>query len=159
MCQCVLQRCLWHSPHQLKYCLWEDGVKRKSIDWLKIMGKIFDITAVRSLMEEDEIAAVLEEKRNRLSELISFCEQQKYQKCAAYLRNARPNLFTALEKRLNGKASSLAERVMRTVNMRVNVGKWTPSGALNAMNVRLAHYYNGWSPSEPETKGVEIVRL
>jgi len=154
-----LQRCLWHIPHQLKYCLWEDGVKRKSIDWLKIMGKIFDITAVRSLMEEDEIAAVLEEKRNRLSELISFCEQQKYQKCAAYLRNARPNLFTALEKRLNGKASSLAERVMRTVNMRVNVGKWTPSGALNAMNVRLAHYYNGWSPSEPEAKGVGIVRL
>ncbi len=154
-----LQRCLWHIPHQLKYCLWEDGVKRKSIDWLKIMGKIFDITAVRSLMEEDEIDAVLEEKRDRLSELISFCEQQKYQNCAAYLRNARPNLFTALEQRLNGKASSLAERVMRTVNMRVNVGKWTPSGALNAMNVRLAHYYNGWSPSEPETKGVGIVRL
>jgi len=67
-------------PRQMKYCLWEDGVKRKSIDWLKIMEKIFDITAVRSLVEEDEIDAVLEEKRDRLSELLSFCEQQKYQK-------------------------------------------------------------------------------
>ena len=81
------------------------------------------------------------------------------QGCASYLINAKPDMFSAIEKRLNGKASSLVERVMRTVNLRVNVGKWTPSGALNAMNLRLAHYYNGWLPGEPDVKAVRIIRI
>jgi len=155
----ILQRCLWHIPHQLKHCLWADKVKRKSPDWLKIIGKIFDITAIRTKMDDAEIEAVLKEKRARLDELISFCETMGYQSCASYLRNAKPDMFSALEKRLNGKASSLVERVMRTVNLRVNVGKWSPAGALNAMNLRLAHYYNDWLPGEPEMRGVTIQRL
>jgi len=32
---------------------------------------------------------------------------------------------------------------MRTVNMRINVGKWSIEGALNATKIRLAYYYNG----------------
>ena len=68
-------------------------------------------------------------------------------------------MFSSLEKRLNGKSSSLAERVMRTVNMRVNVGKWTPRWTLNAMKLRLVHYYNDWLPGEPDAQGVNIVRL
>ena len=123
------------------------------------MGKIYDITSIRQHMEEDEIDAVLREKRSRLDGLISLCEQRGRMGCASYLINARPDMFTAMEKRLNGRASSLVERVMKTVNMRVNVGKWTPSGALNAMKLRLAHYYNDWIPGEPETKGVKIIRL
>lgn len=155
----ILQRCLWHIPHQLKHCLWEDKVKRKSAVWLEIMGKIFNIVAIRPQLKEDEIDAMLKDKRKMLDELITFCEESKYSHSAAYLRNAKPDMFSALEKRLNGKASSLVERVMRTVNMRVNVGKWTPQGALNAMNLRLAHYYNDWRPGEPDAKGVKIVRL
>lgn len=154
-----LQRCLWHIPHQLKHCLWSDGVKRKSSDWLEIMGKIYDISSVRHHMEKDEIGAVLKEKRTRMDELIRFCEKRLYQGCASYLLNAKPDMFTAMEKRLNGKSSSLVERVMRTVNLRVNVGKWTPSGALNAMNLRLAHYYNGWVPYESEIEAINIRRL
>ena len=155
----ILQRCLWHIPHQLKHCLWEDKVKSKSAVWLKIMGKIFNIVAIRHQLEEAEIDAMLEDKRKMLDELITFCEESKCSHSAAYLRNSKPDMFSALEKRLNGKASSLVERVMRTVNMRVNVGKWTPQGALNAMNLRLAHYYNDWRPGEPDAKGVKIVRL
>jgi hypothetical protein len=155
----LLQRCLWHIPHQLKYCLWSDKVERKSQDWLTIVGKIFDITAIRAQLKEDEIEAVLKEKNARLDELISFCDNRKYQGCVSYLRNAKPDMFTALEKRLNGKSSSLVERVMRTVNLRVNVGKWSPSGALNAMNLRLAHYYNNWLPEEQDMKGVKIQKL
>lgn len=155
----ILQRCLWHIPHQLKHCLWSDKVKRKSDEWLEIMGKIYDIVSIRQHLEEDEIGAVLREKRTRLDELISLCEQRGRMDCASYLINARPDMFTSIEKRLNGRASSLVERVMKTVNMRVNVGKWTPSGALNAMKLRLAHYYNDWIPGEPETKGVKIIRI
>lgn len=155
----ILQRCLWHIPHQLKHCLWADGVKRKSADWMEIMGKIFDISSTRPGMEKDEIDAVIREKRTRLDGLISFCGKRGYTACASYLRNAKPDMFSALEKRLNGKSSSLVERVMRTVNMRVNVGKWTPAGALNAMNLRLAHYYNGWQPYESEIMDIRIQRL
>lgn len=155
----LFQRCLWHIPHQLKHCLWEDKVKRKSTDWLMILAKIFNIVAYRSHLEEPEIEAVLKEKNERMDELISFCDEREYSSCSAYLRNARHDMFTALENRLDGKASSLVERVMKTVNMRINVGKWTPSGALNAMNVRLAHYYNDWMPGEPRPEGVKIVRL
>jgi len=155
----ILQRCLWHIPHQLKHCLWSDKVKRKSDEWLEIMGKIYDIVSIRQHLEEDEIDAVLLEKRTRLDGLISFCEQRGRIGCTSYLINARPDMFTAIEKRLNGRASSLVERVMKTVNMRVNVGKWTPSGALNAMKLRLAHYYNDWIPGEPETKGVKIIKI
>jgi len=155
----ILQRCLWHIPHQLKHNLWSDKVKRKSADWLEIMGKIYNIVSLRAYIEPDEIAAVLLEKRDLLNVLIALCEERGYKSCASYLINARPDMFSALEKRLSGKSSSLAERVMRTVNMRINVGKWTPQGALNAMNLRLAHYYNDWLPGEPDAKGVKIVRL
>lgn len=65
-------------------------------------------------------------------------------------------MFTALENRLNGRTSSLAERVMKNVNMRINVGKWTPPGALNAMKVRLAYYYNDWQPGIPKVENVKI---
>ena len=155
----ILQRCLWHIPHQLKHCLWSDGVKRKSAEWLKIMGKIYDISSIRPHMEKDEIDAVLKEKRTRMDRLIFFCTRRGYKDCASYLLNAKPDMFSAIEKRLNGKSSSLVERVMRTVNMRVNVGKWSPSGALNAMNLRLAHYYNGWEPYESEIAPIKIQRL
>ena len=155
----ILQRCLWHIPHQLKHCLWSDGVKRKSAEWLEIMGKIFDISSIRPHMEKDEIVAVLKEKRTRLDGLISFCIKQGHKACASYLLNARPDMSNAIENRLNGKSSSLVERVMRTVNLRVNVGKWSPSGALNAMNLRLAHYYNGWEPYESEIAPIDIQRL
>lgn len=155
----IFQRCLWHIPHQLKYCLWEDRVKRKSKDWKEIMGRIFNITALRKVEEDDEIDAVIKDKLLLLDELIKYCEENKYEKSASYLCNARADMFRAFERRLNGMSNSLVERVMRTVNMRVNVGKWTPQGALNAMNLRLAHYYNGWTPGEPELKEVKIVQL
>jgi len=155
----IFQRCLWHIPHQLKYCMWKDGIKKKSADWMEITGKIFDISAIRPYLEKDDIDAVIREKRARLDGLISFCEKKGYKASTSYLINARPDMFSALEKRLNGKSSSLAERLMKTVNMRVNVGKWSPDGALNAMKLRLAHYYNGWTPYESEITPVNIQRI
>lgn len=155
----ILQRCLWHIPHQLKHCLWADGVKRKSDYYKEVTGKIYDITAIRPHMETDDIEAVLCEKLKRLDALIALCQERGYKRCESYLVNAKPDMFSALKLRLNGKSSSLVERVMRTVNMRVNVGKWSPEGALNAMNLRLAHYYNNWLPGGPDTKGVTITRL
>ena len=55
-------------------------------------------------------------------------------------------MFTNFSKQWEGKTTSLIERVMRTVNLRVNVGKWSTKGVLNAVKVRLAYYYNGFNP-------------
>jgi len=158
-CEVIFQRCLWHIPHQLKHCLWSDGVQRKSERWYEIMGKIFDITATRPHMEEDDIEAVIKEKNNRLASLVELCRQLGFKASAAYLRNAAPHMFVSLENRLGGKTTSLVERVMRTVNLRVNVGKWTPSGALNATRIRLAHYYNGWEPPAADQSMFTVRRL
>ena len=40
--------------------------------------------------------------------------------------------------------SSKVEWLMRTVNMRANVNKWSDAGALNIIKIILAYYYNGF---------------
>lgn len=150
-----LQRCLWHIPHQLKHCLWEDGVARTSVLWKTIMGRTHQLVAVRHLLDDDEIEALIEMKNGELDELLDYCRTNGCEKSASYLENAKPDMFTALRNRLKGKATSQVERVMRTVNLRINYGKWSISGALNAMKVRLAFYYNGYDPSryKPSASG------
>lgn len=153
----IFQRCLWHIPHQMKYYLWKDGVKRKSRDWFYVIAMLLDITAIRSLIiDEEEIAAVTEEKERRLEKVIKYCDENSWKHCAAYLRNAAPDMFTAFKKRLNGKTTSKVERVMRTVNLRMNVGKWSMKGALNATKIRLAHYYNGLDIEEDRDDEISV---
>lgn len=141
----IFQRCLWHIPHQAKYVLWQDAVKRKSTEWLYVIAELMEICAIRPFVDcQQTIEMMIESKRKRLEEVISHCRKNGYGRTVAYLENARPDMFTALEKRLNGKTTSKVERVMRTVNMRVNVSKWSDAGALNVTKVRLAYYYNGF---------------
>lgn len=140
----LLQRCLWHIPHQLKYCLWKDKVKRKSEVWRKVLVGILDICALPKLVEQELINDVVHHKKKRLEQLISFCTQNGFAHSAVYLENARLHMFTAIDNRLKGKTTSHVERVMRTVNMRINIGKWSQSGALNVNKIRLAYYYNGF---------------
>ena len=66
---------------------------------------------------------------------------------------------TSFEKKLNGKTTSLVERVMRTVNMRINVGKWSSAGALNALKIRLAYYYNDYDIKEVDTKEIKFEKV
>lgn len=143
--QVLVQRCLWHIPHQLKFALWQDRkhVPRKSPEWLHIMSRIFDICAIRSGIEDEAvIQALVATKRERLTALIAYCREHGCRAAATYLENAQGDLFTALTHRLEGKTQSRVERLMRTVNLRVNVGKWSTAGGLNVVKVRLAYYYN-----------------
>lgn len=144
----LVQRCLWHIPHQLKHCLWGDRVARTSELWQTIMGRAYQLVAIRSYLDDDEVSALLQDKQRRLIELVNLCESQGCAKSVSYLKNAEPDLFTALRNRLHGKATSQAERLMRTVNLRINYGKWSMAGALNAMKIRLAFYYNGFNPCQ-----------
>ena len=143
----VFQRCLWHIPHQFKWYLWKDGVKHKSRPWIYALAELLEICALRSYVDDEKlIHQMVHRKEQRLSELIGYCRQQGWSHCVTYLENAAPDMFTGLLNRLQGRTVSLVERVMRTVNMRINVGKWSVEGALNATKIRLAYYYNGFDP-------------
>ena len=143
----IFQRCLWHIPHQFKWYLWKDGVKRKSRPWIYALAELLEICAIRSYVDDEKlIHQMVHRKEQRLSELISYCREQGWSHCVTYLENAAPDMFSGLLNRLQGRTVSLVERVMRTVNMRINVGKWSVQGALNATKIRLAYYYNGFDP-------------
>jgi hypothetical protein len=141
----LVQRCLWHIPYQAQYVLWQDDVKRKSAEWLHVIAELMEICAIRSLVDcPDTIKAMIESKRARLEKVIDYCREKEFKHCVMYLENARCDMFTALENRLEGKTTSRVERLFRTVNMRVNVSKWSTEGVLNVTKVRLAYYYNGF---------------
>lgn len=141
----LVQRCLWHIPYQAQYVLWQDGVKRKAAEWFYVTAELMEICAIRSLVDcPDTIKAMVESKRARLEKVIDYCREKEFKHCESYLENARGDMFTALENRLAGKTTSRVERLFRTVNMRVNVSKWSTEGALNVTKVRLAYYYNGF---------------
>jgi hypothetical protein len=143
--QVIFQRCLWHIPHQFKWYLWKDGVKRKSSGWLYALAELFEISAIRSLVNDQKlIREMVHSKERRLSELILYCREKGWKHSASYLENAQQDMFTAVLNRLQGRTNSLVERVMRTVNFRINVGKWSEAGALNVTKLRLAYYYNGF---------------
>jgi len=153
----IVQRCLWHIPHQAKYTMWEDKIKRKSEDWLYILCKLYTITSLpRLIYDDDEIATIIKQKTKTFDKLINYCFENGYLKTYTYLLNAKPDMFTAFEKKLNGRTTSLVERVMRTVNLRIDVGKWSTCGALNALKIRLAYYYNGFDVCDKNYDKIRI---
>jgi len=142
----IYQRCLWHIPHQFKWYLWKDGVKRKSDEWIKALSELINICNTKSLQhDKDCIDNIVKLKISQLERLILYCKNNGWKRCTSYLENAKADMFTSLKNRLDGKSTSHVERVMRTVNMRANVGKWNPNGVLNAMKIRLAYYYNNFN--------------
>ena len=121
--------------------------------------RYFDITAIRYRVDDEkEIEAIVEAKSSRLESLISHYLQNSYTSCQSYLENARENMFTAFRNKLEGKTTSKVERVIKTVNMRIKMGKWSTNGALNAIKVRLAHYYNDFCPLEKWIKKSACIR-
>jgi hypothetical protein len=141
----IIQRCLWHIPYQAKYVLWQDKVKHKSSEWLYVVSELMEISAIRPFVDcKKTIEAIIESKKKRLEEVMEHCRRKEYKHTAAYIENAEPYMFTAIERRLNGRTTSKVERLMRTVNMRANVSKWSKAGVLNVTKIRLAYYYNGF---------------
>ncbi len=56
--------------------------------------------------------------------------------------------FTLIKKHGNKNLyTTKTERSTRTTNQRINVRVWSDTGALSAIKIRLAYYYNGISPS------------
>ena len=79
-----------------------------------------------------------------MASAILFCDRQKYKHCQSYLMGCCDHLFTFEKEELTHKNSSKIERMMRTVNQRMDIGVWTNQGALAVAKIRLAYFYNGW---------------
>jgi len=141
----ILQRCLFHIAHELKYTLWEDGVKRKSEAWQTALARTLEITMVKRIREEAAVCdKVIAAKKQKLKDLIIWCEAQGFEKTTTFLKNASGDIFSGIERRIGGGTTSLIERVMRTVNQRINVAKWSEESALAVAVLRGAYYYNGY---------------
>ena len=65
-------------------------------------------------------------------------------------------MFKGIENKLQGKTTSLVEWVMRIVNFRINVGKWSEKDALNVNKIRLGYYYNGYDVEPFDDSGIVI---
>jgi hypothetical protein len=142
----IIQRCLFHIGHEMKYTLWKDKVTRKSALWNAVMAKTLDVTSLRRIRENPEVCEeVITVKKKLLDELIEFCKTNTLKNSTAFLENARFDVFTGIEKRIAGGTTSLIERVMRTVNQRINVAKWSTASALSVAVIRGAYYYNGFN--------------
>ena len=144
-----IQRCLWHIPHQFKHYLWMDNIERKTSIWLTIMARCLEFVSLPKAVVDDPkiLDVMLKDKEKQYADLVALLEDNNCLACLSHLQNAYPNMFTNFRKGWEGKTTSLIERVMRTVNLRVNVGKWSTKGVLNAVKIRLAYYYNGFNPS------------
>lgn len=141
----IMQRCLFHIPHEMKYLLWKDKVKRKSKAWRRALAKIYEVVAVKRVRDDPGVLAnLLKWKRNQLTRLIHYCERKKWRHTAAYLQSAYPDMYSGIERRIAGGTSSLIERVMRTVNQRINIAQWSETSALAVAKIRGAYYYNGF---------------
>jgi len=141
----ILQRCLFHIPHEGKYTLWQDKIKRKSRVWIHILTKLIDICNVRKIKEDETIIKkTIKNKKEELEKLIQYCEKNKAEKTATYLKNASNDIFSGVEKKVTGATTSLLERMMRTINMRINLGQWSTQSALAVSKIRGAYYYNGF---------------
>jgi len=143
----ILQRCLWHIPHETKYTLWQDKVKRKSAIWKYILARIILICNVKRLYyeEDDVIDKIIDEKMEMLNKLINSCKNMGYTNTYTFLLNSKNDIFGGIQRGIKGGTTSLVERVMRTINNRINVGTWSPQGSLNVCKIRGAYYYNDWS--------------
>src|SRR5208283_4251056 len=108
----IIQRCLWHIPYQAQYVLWQDKVKRKSEEWLYVVSELMEICSIRPFVDcKKTIDKMIESKIKRLDEVIEHCRKKGYKHTASYLMNARSDMFTAIEKRLEGKTTSRVERL------------------------------------------------
>jgi hypothetical protein len=141
----IIQRCLFHIAHELKYTLWQDKVKLKSKIWRYILAKTLEITNIKRVYEEPGVLKnVVKWKRNQLTRLIKYCRKKKLKYTTPYLDNAKQDIFSGIERRITGGTTSLLERVMRTVNQRINIAQWTDESALAVAKIRGAYYYNGF---------------
>lgn len=136
-----IQRCWWHLSSGLRWALRGDPVSTP-------MAK----ASVRELAEVlRQIAAQRSTKEEALARYDDFTEAFARHGCASaawYLSQARPHAFTCLDETLQKQlrhlggpelGTGVAERVMRQINERVDLGgpRWSAAGVRDVITVAL----------------------
>lgn len=132
-----IQKDLWHVFHQLKYYLWQDKVKKEVRR--NIIKLVYKITMVLTNFSSTRRLEILDT-------VIKSLIINGYTHTATYLQSSMEGFYTYEKEGNCNIYTSKTERAMRTTNQRVNVGVWSENGALSAVKIRLAYYYNGISP-------------
>jgi len=136
----LIQRCLWHIPHQLKYMLWKDKAtqeQRKSILFLA-----YNAILLRKQVAIDEFNEYIQLKILRVENLIKTCQKEELKTCETFLKNAKDHLFIIGRNAKDNHSASLTERAVRTIKQRTKHAYWSEKGVENAAKVRLNHFYN-----------------
>lgn len=131
-----IQKDKWHVFHQLKYYLWQDGLKKEGKN--SIIAHFFKISML--------FKRSVKERSKRIERYIFLLDAMGYKHTATYLKTAMEGFYTNETEGNKNIYTSKTERSMRTTNQRINVGLWSESGALAVAKIRLAYYYNGMSP-------------
>ncbi len=131
--------CEWHVPHTMAHLLGGEGMpveERK--EWARKLSFIMARGGASARKAYDRF-------RKRLGD---------YPRAQTLLENARP--YVLYNTRSAIRTTSLAEREMREINRRTDVGvRWTVSGISNMLRLRLAKRHNPddyarvWSPTAP----------
>lgn len=112
------------------------------------MGLMYGIVSLPGGLKREEVDRVkIEDKLDRLQQVIVQCRTGGLDKAADYLTEAQGYLFSFLDKRYPGskivKTSSLVERVMREINLRIDVAaQWSSQGSEHMIKLRLGVIYN-----------------
>jgi len=135
------QQCEWHVTHSLKHMLALDGmgvVERK--EWAKKLSALINQAGPKAREQYKRFAARL----------------QGYHRVHTLLRNATDYILYREPSEV--RTSSHAEREMREINRRTDVGvRWSVPGVTNMLRLHLAQRHNAddyhrvWSPPRPIT--------
>ncbi len=80
-------------------CRWQDGVKHKDGEWLHVISELMENCAIRPLVDcQKTREKTIESKKKRLGEVVKYCLGKGYSHTVSYLENAKPDMFTAIEK-------------------------------------------------------------
>jgi len=145
------QRCRWHLVDQLKYSLYQDGVKapgqREPTQELAGLLAI-DVPAAEFEQVQPEektaLAQQIQQARTQVVDLIRRLRQQQDEKAAGYLETARTRMFRWLEFWLETglvtpATTGYLERLMRELGRRLKkIGfGWTDAGAEQMARILL----------------------
>lgn len=133
----LIQRDLWHVFHQIKYYLWQDKVDKAIRN--NIISLIYKLLLIKTMFSTAH-------RLRLVGVVIESLKSNNYTHTATYLETATKYFYTYETENNSNKYTAKTERSMRTINARINVGVWSEEGALNAMKIRLSHYYNGLNP-------------
>lgn len=131
-CAPLVQRCLWHLPHQLGHFLWEDGLALKARGaYVKELVDILHLTVFPDKMSD--------EYRCFLDRLLEHGLVKSY----VHLKNAESELTTSRENGFDYHSTCPVEREIREINRRVDIGvRWSIPGVENLLLLKMHNRLN-----------------